>query len=538
MIKFTNHNKKDKQKFLNAFGKLKEDPFDFEQIENYFRKKDNSAAFQVLSDKTCRDLDFNELFMFLDRTNSKVGQQFLYNQLRTIPSDSNKTEHEKLISEFTNNSSFRVDIQGQLAKLNKMETFYIHSLFQDEHLKPPKWFFVIKLLSFTGLLLLILLFFYSQAFFAFLGVFIINAGVHYWNKRNLYPYLASLPQLLKLNSIARDLFKFDILKKINPNLQESIRIVGKIKNRISFFKMEANMQGDLMAIVWGFFELLKILFLLEPLLLFRVIKDLDSKRKEIEELFLFVGQIDSLLSVASLRYSLNNYCVPKILDEDKGIIVKDMYHPLINDCVKNSISAANKSVLLTGSNMSGKTSFIKTIGINTITGLTLNTCFSKEFYLPKLRIYSAIRINDDLMNDKSYYFEEVLTIKEMIDNSDNGTHLFLLDEIFKGTNTIERVSAGKAVLRFLAGAGNIVFVSTHDIELADLLKDEYSLYHFSEKVDNNKVVNFDYKLKEGKLKNRNAIQILQANDYPDEVIHEATELSEELEKKYYNTFRE
>ena len=145
-----------------------------------------------------------------------------------------------------------------------------------------------------------------------------------------------------------------------------------------------------------------------------------------------------------------------------------------------------------------KTSFIRAIGINAITGLTLNTCFAKEFCLPRVRIFSAIRISDDLLNDKSYYFEEVLTIKDMIDKSENeDANLFLLDEIFKGTNTIERISAGKAVLSHLAKTDNIVFVSTHDIELTDLLKDYYELYHFSEMVDN-KTVKFDYKLKEGK----------------------------------------
>ena len=134
------------------------------------------------------------------------------------------------------------------------------------------------------------------------------------------------------------------------------------------------------------------------------------------------------------------------------------------------------------------------------------------------------------MNDKSYYFEEVLTIKEMIDKSVDGTpNLFLLDEIFKGTNTIERISAGKAVLSSLAKADNIVFVSTHDVELADLLKDEYALYHFSEKVDH-KTVDFDYKLKDGKLKDRNAIRILQINGYPEHIIKEAIEISKELDK--------
>ena len=134
------------------------------------------------------------------------------------------------------------------------------------------------------------------------------------------------------------------------------------------------------------------------------------------------------------------------------------------------------------------------------------------------------------MNDKSYYFEEVLTIKEMIEMSGDETpNLFLLDEIYKGTNTIERISAGKAVLSFLTHADNLVLVSTHDIELADLLKDEYELYHFSEKVDQ-KTVDFDYKLKDGKLKNRNAIRILQINDYPEQIIQEAIVLSKALDK--------
>jgi DNA mismatch repair ATPase MutS len=180
--------------------------------------------------------------------------------------------------------------------------------------------------------------------------------------------------------------------------------------------------------------------------------------------------------------------------------------------------------------MSGKTSFIRTIGINVITGLTINTCFAKHISIPRIRVFSAIRISDDLMNDKSYYFEEVLTIKEMIENGIQGKpNLFLLDEIFKGTNTIERISAGKAVLSSLSGNGNIVLVSTHDIELADLLREKYELYHFSEIV-NEKNVDFDYKLKDGKLKNRNAIRILQINNYPESIIKEAIELSKKLDK--------
>ena len=526
-----NRNKKIKAQLLQGFGNLKDDSFDFEQIARYFLKKDHSNAFQILSDKTCNDLDFNELFCFIDRTDSKIGQQFLYNKMRIISSASSEDDgSEQLIEEFTINPELRVNVQHLLSKLNNPEAFYIPALFQDEHLKPPKWFFVIKLLSLTSLLSLILLFINPMFLLVSLGLFLINLGLHYWNKRNLYQYLESVPQLLKLNGVARELFRYESLKAVNPGLQESIGIIDKLRNRMSYFNLEAKLQGDIQIIFWTILELVKILFLLEPLLLFGVLRQLDIKRKEIEEIFIFVGKIDSFISIAALRKGLGKYCIPNVIPEPKVLIAKEVYHPLIIDCVKNSIQVNKKSILLTGSNMSGKTSFIRTIGLNVITGLTINTCFADEFTMSGMRVFSAIRISDDLMNDKSYYFEEVLTIKEMIEMSGDGKpNLFLLDEIYKGTNTIERISAGKAVLSFLTHADNIVFVSTHDIELAELLKDEYELYHFSEKVDQ-KTVDFDYKLKDGKLKNRNAIRILQINDYPEQIIQEAIALSKELDK--------
>jgi hypothetical protein len=371
---FNSRSKKIRENLLKGFGKLKEDPFDFDPIEKYFKKKDHSHAFQVLSDKTCADLDFNDLFQFIDRTNSKVGQQFLYDKLRTIPTDSAEVAgHEKLIDQFTNDPEFRVNIQMLLSKLNETETFYITSLFQDKHLEPPKWFFVIRLLAFTNLIVLILSFYNPVMFLLITGVFAINSVIHYWNKKNIYPYVASLPQLLRLKNVASELSKNEQFKEINPNLQNSIRILDEVKDRMSFFKLEARLESDSEVLFWGILEFIKITFLLEPLLLFGILKRLDTKRKEIEAVFNFVGQIDTLISIASFRKNLTHYCLPDIGSGTKAVIAKDVYHPLIPDCIANSIQLNEKSVLLTGSNMSGKTSFIRTIGINAITGLTLNT---------------------------------------------------------------------------------------------------------------------------------------------------------------------
>lgn len=359
---------------------------------------------------------------------------------------------------------------------------------------------------------------------------IVNTIIHFWNKRNLYNYFSSIPQLTKLNRVAHALYKHEVLKEINPNLIQSASVLNKVNSRMSVFNFDSKLQNDQTMFFWFLMEIVKIVFLLEPLFLFGTLKRIDTKRKEIEDVFDFVGEIDALISIASLRKGLTNFCIPNIIEVQKRIIAKEVYHPLIDNCVKNNLNLNDKSILLTGSNMSGKTSFIRTIALNVITGLTINTCFAEYFSMPIVRILSAIRITDDLMNDRSYYFEEVITIREMIDLSiDGNVNLFLLDEIFKGTNTIERISAGKAVLSLLNKGNNIVFVSTHDIELADLLKNEYDLYHFSEVVDH-KTVDFDYKLKKGKLKSRNAIRILQINNYPECVIKEAIEISEILDR--------
>ena len=512
-----------------SFGKQKVEDFQFDLIERYFRKKETPDCLQVLSDRTCADLDFDDLFMFLDRTTSNVGQQCLYNRLRTIPKDSTGMERkEKLIERLISDADWRISIQQQLESLKKNEVFQIPSLFQEKHTTPPRWFFIIRLLSFTSLLSLVLMPFNPALFLIFLPVICVNLGIHYWNKRNVYRYLGAIPQLLKLNAVADKLQKEPLLQELSLNVSVSIHKLNQVRNRMSFFRLEATLQSDVEAIFWFVLELFKIAFLLEPLLLFGILKRLDSKRSEMEQVFAFVGEVDILISIASLRKGLDTYCLPTV--KGSGIAAVQMYHPLISNCIPNSIEVLDKSVLLTGSNMSGKTTFIRTMGINVLTGLTLNTCFAHSMTFPRLRIYSAIRISDDLLNDKSYYFEEVLTIKQLIDRSlEDIPTLFLLDEIFKGTNTIERISAGKAVLSVLTKANNLVFVSTHDIELTELLDTEYSLYHFSELVKDNGV-DFDYTLKEGKLKNRNAIRILQLNNYPAHLIDEAMRISEKFTK--------
>ena len=525
----TRKRKKEKERLKEQFGRIKQKDFDFELIRRYFDNRDEEDELQVISEKTCQDLDFEELFMFLDRTHSNPGQQYLYDRLRRIPADPVKTDRlESNVEKLQQDEYQRIEVQRLLSGLNKPEACYISTLFQEEQKKPPPWFAYTRILPFVNLLLLGLTVLNGQFLIPFLAVTLLNLIIHYWNKQNVTEYVASLPQLIRLNQTAKKLMHKEVFDTYRPELQQAIRALDRVRSQMSIFRLEARLQSDIEGLIWGILEIFKIIFLLEPILFFRVMGRLEGLRKEMGAVFEFVGSVDMALSVLSLRQCLHTWCTPVITDPVKDFKTKSIYHPLIENCVSNDIGMEDCSILLTGSNMSGKTSFIRTIGVNTITGLTINTCFASYLQMPRWRILSAIRLSDDLLNDKSFYFEEVLTIKEMIEASQRpGPHLFLLDEIYKGTNTVERIAAGKAVLSYLNRGSNMVFVSTHDVELTDYLNDQYDLYHFTEQV-RNRSADFDYKLKRGRLTTLNAIRILELNGYPQQVTNESKKLAEEM----------
>jgi hypothetical protein len=205
--------RKKKEELLNTFGNFKSDSFNFDLIDAYFRKKNNSNPQQILSDKTFHDLDLHDLFMYIDRTHSKVGQQCLYNKLRTFPSDSQTWERdEKIIEEIARNSDLRTFSQIQLSALDHYNAFYLHSIFQEKPIKPPKWFFVVHLLSLASVILLIMTFIFHKLIVLLLVVFIANIFFHYWNKKNLSYYTLSIPQLLTLNKVAGKLYEKGFFK--------------------------------------------------------------------------------------------------------------------------------------------------------------------------------------------------------------------------------------------------------------------------------------------------------------------------------------
>ena len=524
MFQFGNRRK---LKLLETYHNVKSSIFDFERISLFFSNSDQSDSYQVITSATLQDLDFEDLFMYLDRTCSKVGQQYLYATLRTIPKNQYRVKQFESIIEFLNNHpAIKESLILELSKLNKPGAYFIQSLLYGENVKRPSWFWIIPLLSMISLTTVFLSFIYPIFLILLIPILGINFIFHFWNKKNILSYSNSIPQLLNLNRVALNIIKSGLSFNNEDLVKKSVLSINKSTKSAIFFKMEADLSSDAGQLAEFILELIKVLFLLEPIFTFKILSELDSKKAQLNEVFKIVGIVDTAISISSFRESLPYYSFPEINDKSNSFYACELYHPLINNPVSNSIDLLDgKSVLITGSNMSGKSTFIRTIGINAILAQTINIAFAKKFVISKLKVHSAVRISDSLLDETSYYYKEVKTVKDMIGECDSGNpNLFLLDELFKGTNTVERIAAGKATLTYLNRGNNLVFVSTHDIELVELLNSTFNYFHFSETIEDEKL-RFDYKLKGGKLSNTNAIRILELNKFPQDITEEAKALA-------------
>ncbi len=521
-------NKTKRQKQLLAlrsnWGKPKDSHFNFSLIDLY-NQHNNDVLFHQLSSQTLADIDFNALFQFIDRTTSNVGQQYLYNQLQKPTNNILALQQlDKQADFFALNNDVRAQAQQLLLPLNSYNAYFIPTLFNDNLLVKPWWQ---KWLGINVIAVIVMLFLAPIFKVLLLWLMVplsINMFLHFFTRNGSHRVMQSIPQFYLLLKSAKQLQAIDIpFEKVT--ISNHIKAFKKFEKSFLLQNTGQTKGDEFTQVLLLLVDLVKAFFLVEVRAFYKLMGELQNHQTEMRQLFNFVGSIDMAISIASVRQSEYKICKPIFLDTEKVLRVQHMYHPLIQQCVENSIDINNKSILITGSNMSGKSSFLRTVAINSILAQTIYTCFAETFETPILKLQSSIRIDDSLLDGKSYYFEEVLVMQHLINEVNNNyQNLFILDEVFKGTNTIERVAAAKAILSYLTQNDNIVIVATHDIELSNLLTESFDLYHFSEDIKNDKLL-FDHLLKVGALRTRNAIKILELSNYPKAIITEAKALA-------------
>jgi hypothetical protein len=230
-----------------------------------------------------------------------------------------------------------------------------------------------------------------------------------------------------------------------------------------------------------------------------------------------IGEIEALLSLSCYSYEHPEDPFPEIAEEGPVVKAEGVGHPLIprNRCVRNnfSLGAISSVVILSGSNMSGKSTFLRTVGMNVVLALAGAPVRAESMIVSQVALGVSIRIQDSIQGGYSKFYAEITRIKQIMDLAKGSTPvLYLLDEILHGTNSADRLIGSEAIVRGLQKQGANGIVTTHDLALAKIVDDLGSAatnMHFEDHIENGKIA-FDYKLKPGMIQKSNALALMRS----------------------------
>lgn len=311
-----------------------------------------------------------------------------------------------------------------------------------------------------------------------------------------------------LTLIEDEEFKSDYLVNLKGKLKEESNVSCKVemKKLASLLDWVGDSAGN------AYFFILNIFFFADVFIMMNLNKWKSVNGSRVENWLEVMGEFDALSSVSNLSFDHEEWCFPDI-SEEAEVKGEEIKHPLIGErAVSNTyeISRPKQITLITGSNMSGKSTFLRTIGVNLVLSYIGAPCAAKSFKCNVMNIYTCMRTKDNLEESISSFYAEILRIKILIEACRRGEKIFfLLDEIFKGTNSKDRHTGATVLVKQLADNGAMGLLSTHDLELCDLEEEmkEIDNYNFREYYEDDKI-KFDYKLRKGKSLTQNAVYLM------------------------------
>ncbi len=498
---------------------------EFQKLTKYYQSTVGDTFH--IDDITWNDLGMDDIYMLLNNTYSSAGEEYLYKLLR-VPSfdETELTNRDKLICYFEKNREAAFLLQERFAALGRTKSIslseFLHRLGDLGNRSSMKHYIMDILFGMA----VVLLFIQPVAgLFSLLGMLTINIITYYREKAEIESYFICFKYLVDMINCAEGIInqKVEGINEYKSILKNCLEQLSTVRNGIFLLSMNGT-SGSLGEV---FMEYFRMIFHVD---IIKFNSMLDSTRKNvgyIDTLFETLGKLEAGMAIASFRTALPYYCRPQLYHatENAGQLdVADIYHPMIPNPVSNSLKE-KKCVLITGSNASGKSTFLKTVAINSILAQTIYTCTAKEYVSCYFRTYSSMALKDNLMNNESYYIVEIKSLKRIIDAINDLTPILcFVDEVLRGTNTIERIAASSHILKYLSRRNVMCFAATHDIELTHMLEDYYSNYHFTENVQENDV-QFNYELLKGRATSRNAIQLLNVIGFEKSIVNNADVLA-------------
>ena len=498
--------------------------------QSYRRCIGNSDPPNSLDDDTWADLNMDSIFTRLDRTFTTPGETALYEFLRSPKTELNDlTERNRVLNLLQSKEEVREALQLEFLPLGRENEYdrkrsynVFELLWADQPLQTTfrKLFSILALLAFLAACSPLFLG-TSAVILLIIPFFLVNMLItHRVRALEMFHRLPSIRYLGNMIRRARAIGK-NLCHELKPNpdrLLDLSQNVRRIAAKTRILKPELGFWGDPFMII---FEYISMYFLIEVRTYYKLMEDIERHLPELRELCRLMGELDALQSVASFRTELPSYAEPQFLTEDISLHMTGGKHPLLDNPIPNSIDISSKGIFVSGSNMSGKSTFLRTVAVNTVMAQTVVTCYADAYSGACFRIISSLNRTDELEEGKSYYLVEAERLLRIVKAMEGDIPaLCIIDELFLGTNSAERFSASMAILNYLCQKKGVVILSSHDTELAQLLDGKYENYHFSDQFDESGL-RFDYALKRGVSRSRNAIKLLEYLKYPKEIVDRA-----------------
>lgn len=468
-----------------------------------YRDHYNKQSF--IDDKTWSDLNMDTLFHKINFNFTAIGEMRLYATLRGMF----KVNQTSLINMFKDNKVFRLNVSYILSKIGKN----VYPLFPDQMLPSKRNILLMfcPLLPFIGFAFIFLI--PSKGILICLTFMILNAILSFKLKKSYDQDLKSVFYTANVIKQSQALSKIESTPAISVDFTHF-----KASRRFSGLLARVESQDMVSSIIM----FIKLVFMIDYVLFHLIQRSYFKYQEEVMACYDYISLLDNHYSIAMYQHTLTHYCYPKINNNINGLQMKSIIHPLLDEenAIANTIDISNH-ILLTGSNASGKSTFMKAVALNLILAQSIQTATAHSFIYQPGYVMTSMANADDVLSGDSYFMSELKSIRRLFNTYQCNKIYCFIDEIFKGTNTTERIAASESVLSYLDNQKAYqVIAATHDVELSTLLENTYNNYHFNESIQENSIF-FDYKIKPGKANTRNAIELLRITQFPIDIYQRA-----------------
>ena len=480
------------------------------------------ASASAIDPITWADLNMDDLYAQMEETLTAQGDEALYYSLHNPIFEPEELQaRSAAVQALTDQPEEREQLRENLKKTGRLRYDFRRSIQEDFQLSAKDKF--LYRFSPLALLLLTVLMLATRNWNLFLGLpicVIFNGMLHYKFSKKYEAQIDTLAYTYKLLNFCRLYQKNAFFQEYG--LAEYYPPLRQTHKDISFiFQLESL---DFLA------DYLNSLFVFKERRYVSIAKKLAPKADLLFRLYEITGQMD-MHQAMSLFFDENTkpICTPVfVAPTEKLIRFKQLIHPLLSAPVANDLDIKT-SLVITGSNMSGKSTFLRTLGVNVLLAQTWNFAYAAEMTLCPLHIITSISLQDSIAEGKSYFLQEADAIRRMLELSGRSYRtLFLIDEIFKGTNPVERIASAAEICLALDAANTLGAVATHDLQLIPQIPG-YTPYYFTENVTKEDL-SFDYKIHPGITSTRNAVKILEYLHYDSALIEKINHRIAGMEK--------